>query len=99
MELRYPWVTLRDPKGFEAQLSRELPPGHVLTGIPVQALAREDGSDDVLFDLLDGTGRVAVVHLTFSKNISPEWPRTEIFRSQQEWAAARMQRDAGETDA
>jgi hypothetical protein len=90
MEFLYPWVSVRNPKGFEEQLARELPPGHVLLGIPVRALAQMEGSDDFLYELLDGTKRVAVVHLTFSENISPEWPWTQLFSSCAEWTATRI---------
>ena len=67
-DLRYPWIGVERTQIFEEQLARELPPGHILLGIPVHAIARVDGADDVLYEVLDGTGRVAVVHLTFTVN-------------------------------
>jgi len=82
------------PQLFEEQLSRELPPGHVLLGIAVHAIARVDGADDVLYELLDGTNRVAVVHLTFTQNVDSDWPWTELYSSYSVWVSDRMQRDS-----
>jgi hypothetical protein len=93
MEFLYPWVALRNPKDIDDQLAREIPPGHVLIGVPVQALAQMDGSDDFLYQLLDGTGRMAVVHLTYTENVSAQWPWTEFFASYTEWATTRMKSD------
>lgn len=99
MEFRYPWISLRNPKDFEDQLAREMPPGHVLSGVPVRAVAHMEGSDDFLYQLLDGTGRVAVVHLTFTENVSAEWPWTELFSSHAEWSTTRMQSDSDGIEA
>lgn len=94
-ELRYPWIEIERSQSFDEQLFRELPPGHILLGIAVRAIARVDGDDDVLYELLDGTNRVAVVHLTFAQNIDSNWPWTELYSSYSSWASDRMQRDAG----
>ncbi len=51
------------------QLEVALAPGHVLYGVPVKVLARGNGND-ALFKLLDGSGRGADVHLTWSNNAS-----------------------------
>lgn len=69
------------------ELQRELAPSHSLFGSPVEAIARRNDRDDVLFRLLDGTGRVAVVHLTWRLS-SPEvtgWPFTLMYPSLQAW--------------
>ena len=64
---------------FLAQLARELSPDHPLYGLPVRLIARGLG-DDALFALDDGTGRVAVVHLTWSSQQQRlPWPATQIF--------------------
>jgi hypothetical protein len=81
--------------GFEEELRREVAPGHPLHGILVEAVGRHNGCDDVLFRLLDGTGRVAVVHLTWTQSPpeQPPWPVTEVFDSLEAWAELRMKRD------
>ena len=62
-----PWYAIPNPKHIENQLSSELPRKHILSGIRVTALAQRQDCDDFLFSLHDGTNRVAVVHLTFSR--------------------------------
>ena len=66
---------------FRKQLELEVPPGHVLFGLPVKLIGRGNG-DDALFEILDGTGRVAVVHLTWAKKQERlPFPGTEIFEN------------------
>jgi hypothetical protein len=95
-----PWVDLttwgRDSvTTFERVLDRELAPGHVLHGLPVAAVGKRDGTDDVLFRLLDGSERVAVVHLTWTQSPPerPPWPATEVYTSFEEFTARRMRPD------
>lgn len=76
---------------FARQLALELSPGHVLYGVPVKLIGRHDGSDDALFEFLDGSGRVAVVHLTWARGAErPPWPMTAIYGSLAAWAEQRM---------
>lgn len=93
MEWLVPWHASEDPDQGVAELKRELPPAHRLTGIPVRAIAYRQDCDDILFALEDGTGRVAVVHLTFAVEQDPRWPDTEIFDSVQHFASTRMRGD------
>jgi hypothetical protein len=96
-----PWAAL-DPSGgrseaFATQLARELSPGHALYGIPVAAIGNHGGCDDVLFQLLDGTGRVAVVHLTWSQHSQePPWPSSFMFDDFGTWAEECMKADHAE---
>jgi hypothetical protein len=64
-------------------------------GIPAEAIGRQRGCDDVLFRLLDGSGRVAVVHLTWtcSPPEHPPWPETSVYPTLESWAATRMRAD------
>jgi hypothetical protein len=80
MALAPPWVPVTG-SALRDELIRELCPDHVLHGVAVTPLARRGTRDDVLFQLDDGTGRVAVVHLTWSRETSPEWPWTTLFES------------------
>ena len=59
--------------------------GHVLFGLPVSPVARRQDRDDVLFTLEDGSGRVAVVHLTYKNETEPLWPRTSFFPDLDSW--------------
>jgi hypothetical protein len=88
-----PWrPILGSAVGFEAELSRELAPTHPLFGLKVRALGRRGDTDDVLFELLDGTGRVAVVHLTWRGRVEEDsrWPNTIVYASLQDWFDRRL---------
>lgn len=69
---------------FKNQLAREVPPGHCMFQLPLRLLARGNG-DDSLSEILDGSGRVTEVHLTFSKSQERlPWPITTIYSNLQE---------------
>ena len=78
---------------METELERELPPGHVLGGTSIRAVAARFDRDDVLFALPGG--EYAVVHLTWSRRRESDarWPSTEVFSSIQDWRERRMQPD------
>jgi hypothetical protein len=95
-----PWCDVADlspgcAATFERVLTWEVAPGHTLHGVPVAAVGKRDGTDDVLFRLLDGSGRVAVVHLTWTQSPPerPPWPSTELFDSFEAWAEQYMRPD------
>lgn len=91
MEWFDPWWSTsnmeeRFRESFCKQLELEVPPGHILHKLPVKLIARGNG-DDALFEILDGTGRVADVHLTWSKSQERlPWPGTAIYGNVEEWA-------------
>ena len=96
MEWLEPWWPT-DGKGaefqqiFERQLKLELSSGHELYGVPVKLIGRHGGCDDALFEFLDDSGQVAVVHLTWARRPeTPPWPATAIYGSLEEWAEQRM---------
>jgi hypothetical protein len=67
MEWLDPWWSTDEQsddfhRTFEAQLKLEICADDDIYGIPVRIIGRGNG-DDALFRLLDGTGRVALVHL------------------------------------
>jgi len=80
---------------FERVLAREVAPGHPLYGVPVAAVGKHGGTDDVLFRLLDGSRRVAVVHLTWTRSPPerPPWPITSLFANTQAFEEERMRPD------
>ncbi len=95
-----PWHPLQGDSigAFEPELRREAGDGHPLHGVPVRGIGRRHDCDDVLFALEDGTGRVAVVHLTWTST-PPEqlpWPRARIWPSVDAWAAEGMRADHDE---
>jgi hypothetical protein len=105
VEWLVPWHPVIDHSAqaanLERELRQELSGGHPLFGLPVRTLACRQDCDDVLFAVEDGTGRVAVVHLTWTKN-PPErrpWPGTTMFPSLEVWAVTGMRADAEEFGA
>jgi hypothetical protein len=48
------------------------------------AIGAADHSDDVLFRLLDGTGRYATAHLTWQAG-DADWPHTRLFDDESDW--------------
>lgn len=83
-----PWEAAQDSSFFERELVYELPKGHVLFGEPFRLLGRRVDRDDFLFQL-EG-GRVASVHLTWSRETDPAWPSTTIFANLAEWHQQQM---------
>jgi hypothetical protein len=82
-----PWYELGPDDADRARgFERELPPGHPLAGIPLEAVGKRDDNDDVLLRLKDGSGRLAVVHLTWiGKPERPPWPATALFENDADW--------------
>jgi hypothetical protein len=59
--------------------------------MPVRAIGKQPGSDDVLFEILDGSGRVADVHLTWAaRSHESPWPLCGIWPSLDAWAEGAM---------
>ena len=105
MEWLVPWHSVADDPaqvaGMARELVRELSAGHSLYGLPVRTVARRQDCDDVLFAVEDGTGRVAVVHLTwtYSPPEQPPWPATYMYPSFEAWVAQGMRADSEEFHA
>lgn len=86
-----PWHRVSSPESLEAELARELVPGHRLHGRSgLRAVARRGDCDDVLFV---GDTLAAVVHLTWSKETDPTFPDAEIYPSLESWITERMNPD------
>ncbi len=79
-----PWQAVDDGKILEAELKRELTFFHPLRFKQVQAVGMRRDGDDVLFKLLDGSSRYALVHLTCNKERSRKFPSTKFYK---DWKA------------
>ena len=77
---------------MEVELYREVSAGHPLAGIRVAAIGVADHPDDVLFQLLDGSGRYATAHLTW-KHGDTDWPYTRLFESETDWIERGLRAD------
>jgi hypothetical protein len=88
-----PWYPVEDGSRLEAELSRESPLTHPLYGQQTHAVARRTDNDDVLYYLPHGEVPLAVVHLTWSVESNPNFPRTGFYSSLHEWVEACMKVD------
>ena len=77
----------------EQQLRRELPGGHRLVGVRAATVAHRCDCDDVLFRVGSPPYRYAVVHLTYTTNITSDYPSTELFDSFDDFIQRRLQPD------
>jgi hypothetical protein len=98
---RTPWHAIAPDRGarVEAELHREMDTGHVLFGRSVQAIGCRQDCDDVLFYLGESEPGFAVVHLTYQRETSPEWPSTVLFATLAEWVEQCLIPDAEDFDA
>jgi hypothetical protein len=85
-----PWhpVTGSDRERLEAELRRELCPGHILYGLPVLAVGRRYDQDNGLYIVATQPPSLAVVHLTYSVETDPAWPGCTRYDSIEEWLCA-----------
>ena len=82
-----PWVLPTDPEALVKEFQREVRGDGCLHRVRLKAIAMRCDCDHVLFKLLDGTDRVAVVHLTWSGATDPNrgWPETTLHDSIENW--------------
>jgi hypothetical protein len=95
-----PWQPIRDSRPEDPtalELHDELRNGHFLFGIRTRPVAQRQDCPDVLFELLDGSGRFAVVHLAHGQHpeTDPRWPETVVYDDWPEFLSA-MKVDAVE---
>jgi hypothetical protein len=91
LALLEPWAAVANALGLEAELARELAPGHRLYGrAGLRAIARRTDCEDVLF-VSDAVA--VVVQLTWAKEQEPTLPATELFASIDDWVTRRMNPD------
>ena len=96
MDWLEPWVPVSDETervGLEAELHRELGPGHVLFRRLARAIARRHDRDDVLFEV-GQPAQFAVVHLTYAAHPEKEpWPMADLFDTLAAFVEGRMKPD------
>jgi hypothetical protein len=75
------WHRSDDNRAIElhAELQRELPPGHLLYGVPVDVVAHREGTDDILCRHRQAAERFTVVHLSWigKQEIDTRHPHVE----------------------
>ena len=62
-----------------AELEREVPPGHLLRGVPIEVVAHREGTDDILCRHLGDSSRFTVIHLSWRgrEEIDARYPAVE----------------------
>ena len=81
------WTKITDAEArqFEAELKTEVCSLHPLFGVPGQCLARRERRDDFLFSFPSHSRPMAVVHLTWSKEKTADFPWTTFFDSAEDF--------------
>jgi hypothetical protein len=74
-----PWYW--ENSGLERELTSEVSAQHLLFQVEATAVARRSDNDDVLLFLPKSTLPLAVVHLTWRKEMVAEWPVTRFYSS------------------
>ena len=64
---------------LHVELQKELSPGHILHGVPVEVVAHRDGTDDILCRHRADPARFTVIHLSWlgREEINPQHPHVE----------------------
>lgn len=79
-QLLEPWQAPGDPAFYETELKKEVSFFHPLNWKNVRAIAHRTDCDDVLFEVLTGKWKYAVVHLTWRKERSRKFPTTKFYK-------------------
>jgi hypothetical protein len=89
------WLEPWEPAtpGLEAELKREVSPGHPLFGREAICVGRRGDRDDALFFLPGSPDPLAVVHLTWRPEKNPAWPHTVFYSSLDDWVERCMKPD------
>jgi hypothetical protein len=79
------WYPVTDDVAAVAdkELTRELHASHALYRLKAKAIGRRRDSDVWLFQL--AAGQIAEIHLTYSLESTPTWPRTRTFQNKEQW--------------
>jgi len=85
LNLQTPWHAVDNPEGLNRQLQKELNKNHKLFGSKVNAVARRQDNDDVLFYIEKGESEFALVHLTWrqSQHRDGQWPSTYFYKDRE----------------
>lgn len=86
-ELPKGWRLLneKESRSMEEELSKEVCNEHVLYKKKVIAIARREDRDDFLFSAINAKHPLYSVHLTWSQESDPLWPKTTAFTNKAEF--------------
>ena len=96
-----PWRPIDDPDlalVFEEELAREIAPEHPLANLALTAIGQHTITSEFLFRVEDGSGRVALVRLSWTGSRErPPWPESRFYENEADWMANGMRPDHDET--
>lgn len=84
LHLLEPWYSLPDiDPQLSQELYREISKDHILYNKKVNAVARRQDNDDVLFELTDSKNKYAIIHLTWKSKTEKDsnYPMTQLFEN------------------
>lgn len=79
-KLLEPWQETDDPAFYENELNKEVSFFHPLNWKKIRAIGIRTDRDDVLFEIVSGKPKYAVVHLTWQKETSRKFPSTKFYK-------------------
>lgn len=81
-----PWIQ-ETSNAFIKELIKELSNEHILFGEELEVVARRIDKDDVLYKFKQLDDKYVQVHLTWKmdKELNPNWPKSTIYSSLEEW--------------
>ena len=85
-----PWYSVESGNNLLTELKNELTTNHSLYGLNLEVIAKRGDCDDILIRILDDCSKVAVVHLTWTKENRDNFPKTEIYENLNDWEENRM---------
>lgn len=93
LSLLEPWQSTDDPTYYEKELRKEITFFHPLNWKRVRAIGIRTDRDDVLFEILNGSSKYAVAHLTYKKGSSRKFPATHFYKDWEDLYKNRLLKD------
>lgn len=93
LSLLEPWQRTDNPTFYEKELKKEVSFFHPLYWKKVKAIGIRSDRDDVLFEVLRGSAKYAVVHLTYAKERSRKFPTTHFYKNWEDLYKNRLLED------
>ncbi|WP_165813964.1 hypothetical protein [Terrimonas sp.] len=98
-KLLKPWQSIENPSFYETELKKEVSFFHPLNWKKVRAIANRTDRDDVVFEVLNGRSKYAIVHLTWRKENSRKFPITKFYIDWQDIYKNRLLEDHNDWDS
>lgn len=93
LNLVEPWQPADNPTFYENELKKEVTFFHPLRWKKVMAIGIRSHRDDVLFEVLNGSPKYAVVHLTYAKEHLCKFPTTHFYKDWEDLYKNRLLED------